>query len=129
MTCQDFSGKGQATYDCRDLVLDPSSYDYFYGPKGTGANAVELRVERADGSLKIKTNQYDSKNGKSTSSFNLWISTLFQKPLLMGGVNKVHYSLYDSSADNVQEYAAGDFTVTVTRGPRSEEHTSELQSH
>ncbi|QDK39423.1 hypothetical protein [Bdellovibrio sp. NC01] len=116
MTCEGFNGTSEATYTCRDVVLDPSPYDYFVGPQDVRATQVELKAEHQDGSSRIKMANYDGKTGKSATTFNLWISSLFQKPLLETGTNKVHYSVYDNRVSPMQEYASGDFTVTVKRG-------------
>ncbi|MDG0815080.1 hypothetical protein [Bdellovibrio svalbardensis] len=115
MTCEGFNGTGQAVYTCRDVVLDPQSYDTFIGPVDARASQVELRAEHEDGSTRVKMAGYNGKVGKSVSTFNLWVSTLFQKPLLMAGTNKLSYTIYNGSGESYQEYARGNFIVTVKR--------------
>ncbi|MNJ91214.1 hypothetical protein D3C87_88610 [compost metagenome] len=116
VTCEGFNGSGFAKYRCRDIVLEPQSYDYFVGPKEPNARKVELRAYHADGSDRSKMSLYDGTNGRSRDSFNLWISTLFQKPLLEVGVNRVTYSLYSDDKSDLKEYTRGEFTAVVTKG-------------
>lgn len=113
VTCEGFNGGGSASFICRDVVLDPVSYDYFVGPKESRATKVTLRNVREDGSVRVKSEDYDGVRGRSKSQINLWISSLFQKPLLMAGTNRIHYSLYENSSS--QAVAEGDMTVTVAR--------------
>lgn len=120
MECEGFNGTSQAVYNCRDVILDPQSSDYFIGPKGQEFDRVTLTATHEDGSSRIKNSAYNSKEGRSLGSFNLWISTLFQKPLLMRGVNHIHYTVAKGSGE-IQEEASskvlsGDFQVTVKSG-------------
>lgn len=129
ITCDGFNGSGQATYTCRDVVLEPQNYDVFQGPQGSEATQVELSVDREDGSNRVKVSNYNGKSGKSLSAFNLWVSSLFQSPLLTVGANKLTYSIYSLSSTNArQEYAHGSFTVTVTRNTLRRCQTTEYQS-
>lgn len=99
------------TYQCRGLVLEPSAYDYFRGPKGLKAETVTLTAIREDGSTRSKSEDYDSHTSRSKKSFNLWISTLFQRPLLKEGRNKIDYTLVQSQTVVGQ----GQFEVLVQR--------------
>lgn len=105
-----------ADYVCYDTVLDPVSYDYFVGPQGVAANEVTLLCDRPDGSRRDRTTPYDTTSGRSGEAFNLWISTLFQKPLLLNGTNKFTFQL---KADGKVVHQ-GKFNVVVNPGaPRS----------
>ncbi|MBO9666567.1 MAG: hypothetical protein J7501_07100 [Bdellovibrio sp.] len=114
VTCEGFNGGGSASFTCRDVVLDPVSYDYFKGPRDARATKVELTNKRDDNSVRTKSDDYDGARGRSRGSVNLWISTLFQKPLLMAGKNRIHYKV---TGDNTSAapFAEGDIVVTVTR--------------
>lgn len=101
-----------ADYVCYDTVLDPVSYDYFVGPQGMAANEVTLLCDRPDGSRRDRTTPYDAGSGRSGEAFNLWISTLFQKPLLLQGTNKFTFQL-KAGGQVVQQ---GSFTVVVSPG-------------
>lgn len=116
VTCEGFNGTATARYTCRDVVLEPSPYDYIVGPKFAEARRIDVRAVYADGSSRTKMSFYDGVRGISKDSFNLWISTLFQKPLLQVGVNKIQYSIYSDDKRDIVEYARGEFTVQVDRG-------------
>ncbi len=132
MTCEGFNGTSEATYSCRDVVLDPQAFDTFTGPVDPRATQVELRADHEDGSSRVKMAGYNGKTGKSTSTFNLWVSTLFQKPLLMAGVNKLSYSVYSGTGSEAfQEYARGTFVLTVKRNtlrrcPTTQYHSTDV---
>ncbi|MBV2169813.1 MAG: hypothetical protein KUL82_14000 [Bdellovibrio sp.] len=111
--CNGFNGSGTALYTCRDVVMDPQAYDYFVGPQDARADKVELMAFHEDGSSRSKVNNYDGARGKSRDAFNLWISTLFQKPLLEYGRNTIRYKIF---SDNNTPYAQGEFGVVVQRG-------------
>ncbi|HWU43742.1 MAG TPA: hypothetical protein VN132_09900 [Bdellovibrio sp.] len=131
ITCDGFNGTSQANYSCRDVVLDPQSSDIFAGPREPRAKQVELLATHEDGTTRTKTSNYDGQLAQSTSSFNLWINTLFQKPLLMTGINRIHYTLYNGSTAGPEEFGSGNFTVTVKRGtarhcPTSYYHSTDV---
>lgn len=113
--CNGFNGSGTAIYSCRDVALDPQAYDYFVGPQDARADKVELTATREDGSTRSKMVDYDGARGKSREAFNLWISTLFQKPLLQYGMNSVRYRIFSGNrvADTLGE---GTFAALVKRG-------------
>ena len=132
MTCDGFNGSSQANYTCRDVVLEPLNSDVFLGPQDARATQVELKADREDGSSRLKMLNYDGRNGKSTGAFNLWISSLFQRPLLAVGVNHIHFSIYSNgTGSDLQEYGSGDFVVTVNRGtsrtcPTTQYHSTDV---
>lgn len=100
---------------CRSQILNPGEYSYFVGPQ-IDADQVTLRATREDGSLsKAKTETYLGAKGKSKKSFNLWISTVFQRPLLGFGKNTVKYTL-SKEGQTVEE---GTFVVNVVDGGRA----------
>ncbi|MFM6929466.1 MAG: hypothetical protein ACKOX6_13440 [Bdellovibrio sp.] len=113
VTCDGFNGGGSASYMCRDVVLDPAAYDYFVGPTDPRAVKVTLRNTREDGSVRTKTEDYNGALGRTRNPMNLWISTLFQKPLLMSGDNRIRYSIYDRNSS--EALFDGEITVTVAR--------------
>jgi hypothetical protein len=100
---------------CRSELLNPGEYSYFVGST-IDADHVSLRATREDGSVsKTKTEEYDSVKGKSRRSFNLWINTVFQRPLLGFGKNTVKYSLTKNGA--IVE--SGTFIINVVDGGRA----------
>lgn len=115
VVCNGFNGSSSAIYNCRDVVLDPKAYDYFVGPKAFEADRVELTASHQDGSSRSKTSSYDGERGISRDAFNLWISTLFQRPLLETGKNIISYRIY--SRDHLIEVDSNnEFVVNVTKG-------------
>lgn len=113
--CTGPTGTSSAFADCRGQLLNPGEYSYFVGPQ-VDADHVTLSATREDGSVsKSKTEEYDSAKGKSKKSFNLWISTVFQRPLLGFGKNIVKYSL----TQNGKVIDGGTFITTVVAGGRS----------
>lgn len=113
--CDGFNGAGSATFTCRDVVLEPLAYDYFVGPQDARADKVELIASHEDGSFRSKLVDYNGAQGRSREAFNLWISTLFQKPLLEQGKNTVKYKIY-SGGRLLEVTGEGTFTVEVKRG-------------
>jgi len=113
VTCADGSS---VRYSCRDNVLEPESYDYFIGPQGVSADMIRLDSVRADGSHRQRSSSYNGKDGRSVDAFNLWISTLFQRPLLLAGVNKVTYALSNAG----KAVSQGTVVVNVDQGAARE---------
>lgn len=109
------TGPSTGSTFCHANILDPGEYTYFVGPK-IDADTVKLQATREDGSLSVaKSAAYDAVNGKSKKSFNLWIRTVLQKPLLGLGKNSIHFVLTKNGA-TVEE---GAFEVTVDDGGRN----------
>lgn len=113
LECNGFQGSVSQTYFCRDQIIDSGNYDYFVGPTGTDADEVRISAEHADGTYRNVKSDYQSSRGRSEDSFNLWVSTLFQKPLLKEGKNVLRWILMQSRSG--KELAANQFTVNVTR--------------
>lgn len=110
--CSGPQGTTSAFANCRGQILNPGEYSYFVGPISE-AETVTLVATHEDGSVsKPKSSPYDGQKGKSKKSFNLWISTVLQRPLLDFGKNTVHYTL----SQNGRVTEQGDFVVTVLDG-------------
>ncbi|CAN5600875.1 hypothetical protein BH10BDE1_BH10BDE1_20540 [soil metagenome] len=86
------TGPSAASYRCYGYSFAPAESAQFAGPK-LDANLVELTATRADGSTFKKTGEYLGSRGISKDTFNLWIETLFQRPLLQIGRNDVTWTL------------------------------------
>lgn len=112
VSCQDGGQSDSAWYQCEDNILEPADHTYFTTEPGGTADKVILVATHADGSTREKSSSYDPATGRSKSSFNLWIATLLQRPLLHSGVNKIHYKL--TRGGTVEK--EGDFEVSVTPG-------------
>lgn len=102
-------GPSVGVANCRMNLLNPGEYSYFLGPK-VDADSVSLQATWENGKKsKVKTEKYDGNLGKSKKSFNLWISTVLQRPLLDFGKNVVSYTL----TKNGTVVEQGEFDVQV----------------
>lgn len=114
VSCRDPQGGSDlAIFRCAAEVLDPAEFVKFKGPAGVDADEVVLKATREDGSMREKSESYNPATGLSKGRFNLWIATLFQRPLLKHGRNSVDYSLQKSGAP----VKSGNFTANVSQGP------------
>ncbi|MCM2279365.1 MAG: hypothetical protein NDJ89_14920 [Oligoflexia bacterium] len=111
--CHQGSESDFAIFDCRSEILEPGEYARFVTEPGGAADRVILTATRENGSIRTKSDRFDAAKGQSEGHFNLWISSLLQRPLLNYGANRIHYSL---KRDKVEE-RSGDFIVNVKRGP------------
>ena len=122
VTCEGFNGSGQALFTCRDVTLDPGTHEYLIGPQNSQVSRVDLTATHENGGSVSKSLTYNGAQGKSQDRVNLWLSTLFQKPLLDRGVNRISYVMYKSDR---AEISRGNFEVVVQRGkPRQCQPTS-----
>lgn len=99
------------TITCRDVFLDPWPYDVFVGPRNPKAEKVELQAT-VKSDTKIVIVPYNGKTGIS-SEINLGIYSLFQKPLLRAGENKIRYVLLGRKNEILE---TNTFDVSVARG-------------
>jgi hypothetical protein len=104
-----------AHYRCEQEILKPTEFSYFVGPAAVKADKVELTAIREDGSTKSKAGKYDSQNGRSKEKFNLWVSTLLQKPLIGMGTTRIQYNMTKSG----NTVSNGEFSVNVRRAPNA----------
>ena len=111
--CQENGQFAFARFSCEMTVLDPAEYSYFVTDSGGDADTITLTATWENGKTVIKKASFNPATGKSKDSFNLWIATLFQRPLLDFGKNKVHFVL-SKSGKTRQE---GDFIATIHDGP------------
>ncbi len=98
---------------CHESFMEPWPYDVFSGPVNAEASSLELRATVNGGADVRKTEvSYAGRTGRS-SEINLGISSLFQRPLLRVGVNKIQYFITDRRKNVLHK---GDFSVEVSRG-------------
>ncbi len=100
---------------CRASGLNPALTSYVVGPQNTGATELKLQSVHDDGSQTSKQEDYEDVVGRTEDRVNLWISTLFQKPLLKHGVNRVSYQLVNDAQAIIEQ---GSFDVVVARGAK-----------
>ena len=111
ITCDDTLLRKTESFNCRDVVLKPVEYDTF-SAEVADANQITLVITRQDGTVRTKTLEYDGRKGKSSQRFNLWVSALFQTPMLAEGNNNVEYRLTKGN----QVVNSGKVPVLVARG-------------
>ncbi|MFP5518811.1 MAG: hypothetical protein ACLGGX_02830 [Bdellovibrionia bacterium] len=113
--CLESTAPEEVTFSCRDRVMDPSPYDYFIGPAIGNYSRLKLELESAspDKSKRFKSTDYSIIENRSSERINLWISNLFQKPLLKVGANAMTYRFLDYKNNVVTQ---GNFEVTVNLG-------------
>lgn len=97
---------------CRDNFLDPWPYDVFIGPRSGKATQIQLRAI-AGAEAQVVTASYDGSAGQS-AEINLGVFSLFQKPLLRVGENRITWVLLDRNNGAVE---TDRFDVNVSRGP------------
>lgn len=103
------AGGTSQTFLCDADELSPAEFDRIQAH--VDADSVSLHAIHADGSSITRTRNFNAKKGLS-GEFNLWISSLFQSPLLNMGTNKINYTF----TKNGQTVATGEFAVTVSSG-------------
>lgn len=113
VSCRDHSGQSDfASVRCSGEVLDPAEFARFVGPKGLDADAVSLTASWEGGGGRQKSDAWLPAEGRSRGRFNLWVSTLLQRPLLDYGRNELRFVL-TKDGRTVRE---GRFEAGVRRG-------------
>lgn len=100
---------------CYSSSLDAGVYSRLVVTNGTiDADSVKIVSFHEDGSKRKKSSNFDAASGLSTKRFNLWISTVLQRPLLEYGMNTIIYQFYKGS----EMVLEGEFDVHVNQGDR-----------
>lgn len=97
--------------NCRANILMPGEFSKVVYNGAAAADEISLSVTQGSGKRVTKKSRLN--NGVSTKNINLWVRTLFQRPLLDFGTNQVEYSVTNN--DNL--VAAGSFDVYVDSLP------------
>lgn len=113
VSCEE-PGRGRhiETFYCHEETLDPVEMDYFVSEEAIDADEVELTSMFNNKEVK-QSKDFNSTEKKSKKVFNLWVYTLFQKPLLDYGKNTITYNY----KKNGQSVKTGTFDVQVDKGP------------
>jgi hypothetical protein len=82
-------GQGAQYVRCEADYLSGGEFDYFQSSLGLKADKVVLSNVADTGHRAEKSMRFDSKNQTTTSRVNLWSLTVFQRPLLDLGKNRV----------------------------------------
>ena len=97
-------------YNCDDTLLLGGDYGAIVVTNGS-VDADWLKLQR-EGSKYIKGARFNTQTGKTKYNYNLWIRTVFQKPLLKMGENVIKYTF----TKRKKVVASGTFTVYVNEG-------------
>jgi len=90
------SSAGQSdyrTHRCFGSYLSPESWSKFVDNSGVNADKVKLTFRDHKNKKRSKSSSFNSSKGESKKSFNLWVRTLTQRPLLKSGDNEISYAL------------------------------------
>jgi hypothetical protein len=109
--CRDDNNRTRTNYyNCNESVLRDGNYAKLVVSNGT-IDADYVKLQRV-GSKYIKGAKFNATTGISTGSFNLWVGSLFQRPMLNRGVNTIKYKFFKKK----KLIAEGEFDVDVVRG-------------
>lgn len=97
---------------CGDTFLNPWPYDVFIGPQKAEIISLRLRAFSAENEPREIESVYDGRSGRS-EEINLGVSSIFQRPLLRLGQNRIEFTLRNRQGRIVEQ---GTFEVTVQRG-------------
>lgn len=112
--CNDGGQQNTAYYACYEEILEPVDTSYFLGPEGESASRAELTANYENGETRTMDLRYNAATGRS-EAVNLWLSSLFQRPLLSYGANRISFSMRNE-AD--AELSRGEFLAQVNIGAR-----------
>ncbi len=99
------------TMTCRDVFMSPWPYDVYVGPRNFNSEVVKF-TSLVGGEIQTSVVTYNGKTGRS-EDVNLGVYSLFQKPLLKVGENKIQAALLNRDGNILDSEF---FNVSVTRG-------------
>jgi hypothetical protein len=108
--CQENNNSRTLYYNCQESVLRDGNYAKLVVTNGS-IDADYVKLQRL-GSKYIKGATFNANTGISKGSFNLWVGSLFQRPMLNRGVNTIKYKFFK----NKKIVGEGEFDVDVVRG-------------
>lgn len=110
VNCEERGQSRWYSYSCYDIALVGGAYGKVKVSNGqVDADWVKLRRE---GSNRIKGAAFNLGTQETGKNFNLWISSLFQRPLLVKGKNTINYTFEKQN----QIVSEGQFEVDVIEG-------------
>lgn len=83
---------------CGMSTLDPVEFDYIVS-RDLDADSITLNYKDHRGKSRSKKVKYDSKKNRSHKRVNLWIRTLFQRPLLHLGKNEIRFTAFKNGEE------------------------------
>ena len=110
---------------CHHRYLTPDNWSHFYTTDNVDADMVRLIYKDRRGKKRIKDEGFDPETKMSKKQFNLWIWTLFQRPILKPGHNDISYELTKDRS----VVAIGSFAVYVNELPTRYCPDDSINSH
>ena len=97
-------------YLCDSSLLRGGNFGYLVVTNGSlDADFVQMS---SFANNTTKSSRFNALTGRSFSQFNLWMSSVFQRPLLHRGLNTIAYTFFKNNAIVAQ----GSFNVNIYRG-------------
>lgn len=112
VSCFDRGRVEHVTHRCRGYLLNPFSFAYFQHDVEEEVDRVHLSTINKEGKRITKRSSWNAKENRSQKRINLWVETVFQRPLLEIGDNQVVYNLTRRG----QTVDSGEFDVLVHDG-------------
>lgn len=109
LTCSSGSERRSVLRRCGAYFLSPSNRAKFITDSGVDAKKVTLRRVNSKGKIIKKKSKFKPSTGESKKSFNLWLRSLTQRPLLTYGENIISYELTGNEVEK------GEFIVNVEK--------------
>jgi hypothetical protein len=112
VTCFERGEIKRAYHQCSGYLLNPGAYAHFYHNSSAPADRVTVSTVHKNGKIVQKRSAWDQEKRRSNDAFNLWVWTVFQRPLLELGANVVSFEL----TRNGRSLEKGEMTVQVRDG-------------
>jgi len=109
--CFEYDAYETSFQRCAANMLSGGNWSKFYYDADIDADKVELIATWENGKIVKKSSAFNRLHKESSSSFNLWVWTLLQRPLLDAGNNNIHYRLLKNNV----LMAEGDFVVSINQ--------------
>jgi hypothetical protein len=110
--CSNGSASSRAFYSCAEERAHPGAFAHFVTSENVDADEVRITARHENGAVQTRTRNFNARTNESRS-FNLLVRTLFQRPLLGLGDNRLSYELTKRGV----VVALGEFDVRVERDP------------
>lgn len=112
VTCLGGGQIGRRSFQCSGYMLNPQMFSRFHHEFDGQADRVTLSTQHRNNKTVRKSSDWDQSKQRSKDAFNLWVSTVFQRPLLQMGLNTISYDLTRSG----RSVESGTFMVRVNDG-------------
>lgn len=98
-------------FNCYDQSLSPANFTRLVSEEFIDADRYWIEATFENGKKKTKDGKFKRRKRRS-STINLWVRSVFQRPLLRYGINEIRYKLYKKK----ELVLEGSFDVSVETG-------------